>query len=117
MPKSNPAAHLWREAYTRFSQENTSLLQDFQDVIKRKNPTGQDIRLGTENSQKQLVAFINAKMKLSQQASSKKPAFQHMIKTLAKPKDLMLTASAASPPVNAALAGIFLAFSVGHSSH
>ena len=109
---SNPSSKLWEEAYKRFKQDSVKLLQDFEDVIQKRNPTGQEIRLGTEHSQKQLVAFINAKVKLSQQQGSRHPAFQSTIKTLAKPKDLLLTASAASPPVNAALAGIFLAFSV-----
>ncbi len=109
---SNPSGKLWEEAYRRFEQDSVKLLEDFEDVIQKRNPTGQEIRLGTEHSQKQLVGFINAKMKLSEQQSSKSPAFQRTIKTLAKPKDLIMSASAASPPVNAALAGIFLAFSV-----
>ena len=106
------AAELWGEAYHRFEKADLDLLKDFAGVISKNNPTGKSIRLGSQNSQQQLIAFIGEKMKLSEQQSNKFPGFQKVAKMLATPKDLMMTASAASPPVNAAMAGIFLAFSV-----
>jgi hypothetical protein len=114
---SDAASELWSEAYRLFKKEDAGLLQDFQEVIQKNNPTGKEIKLGTEHSQQQLVNFISEKMKASQQCTKKYPSFQKVVKTLATPKDLVMTASAASPPVNAALAGILLAFSVGSHAH
>ena len=105
---------LWKEAYKIFQRTDDRLLDDFEKVIEKNNPTGQAIRLGTEQSQQQLVIFINEKVKLSQQQTSRFPGFQRTIKALGKPKDLAMTATAASPPVCAAMAGIFLVFSVDY---
>lgn len=106
------AADLWRKAYNRFRDEDARLLHDFEAVIQRNSaPGSKEIKLGTERSQRQLTEFINDKVKLSQQRSGGTRAAQ-TVKAIAKTRDLALTASAASPPVNAALAGVFLAFSV-----
>jgi hypothetical protein len=96
------ASELWSDAYRIFKHDEAELFAKFQQTIRKNNTTGKDIKLGSEDSQQQLVAFISEKMKASEQQTKKFPSFQKVVKLFGAPKDLVMTASAASPPVNAA---------------
>jgi hypothetical protein len=99
---ADAASELWTDAYRIFKHDEAELCTKFQQTIRNSNTTGKEIKLGSEDSQQQLVAFISEKMKASEQQTKKFPSFQKVVKLLGAPKDVVMTASAASPPVNAA---------------
>lgn len=113
---ANDGDDLWRSAYARIKRDadNDKLLARFDRVVREElGADGQVLRhLGSSEGRQRLLGLINGK------ASGLSTGSGPLGKTVAvalKTKDIVSSGAAASPPAALAVAGLFIALSLGQN--
>lgn len=108
--------NLWGAAYTRMKKDpdGSKILTKYQKVVgEHLKETGRPLaKLGSTEGRLKLVKYINVKAQTLQPHNS---TCNKVVRAVLKTKDVVSTGAAASPPAAIAVAGLFVALSMGQN--